>query len=216
MRSATDMDLGLVRDINRLWGPVYEGLARQVADLCASPPVEILEVGCFSGGVGLALLDMFPASRLTVAIDAEELVGSFEADWQGMIDETQRARLTVVRSPLAPMDLPADTYDLAVFRGVFFFLDTLGSVPAEMSRVPAPGGIAFIGGGFGSHTDTQVIQGLAQESRRLNFALGKRVVSRAEFRQSLADAGLEGRFKIVEEGGLWAIIQGGRDLPYVR
>ena len=50
-----------------------------------------------------------------------------------------------------------------------------------------------------------MIDPIADESRRLNYALGKTVVSPAEFQDMLDGNSL--RAQIVQDGGLWAIIK---------
>jgi SAM-dependent methyltransferase len=197
------MDINLIRDINTLWLPVYPGLARQVADLCTTTPRSILEVGCFSGGTGLELLKLFAHSKLTVAPGIPELAGSFYKDWPAAT--AQNSRITITATPLAPLDLPDNAFNLIFCRGVFFFLDAGEVLLAEMHRALAPGGICFAGGGFGTHTPQTVIEPIADESRRLNYALGKKLVALREFRELLRINALTA--DIIEDGGLWAAIQ---------
>jgi SAM-dependent methyltransferase len=206
MNESTTMDLGIIREINLLWMPVYSSLCKQAAEHCHTPPPEILEIGCFSGGIGLGLLNMFPESRLTVVMPETELTESFEDDWKAIIDKSTRGRFRTAASSLNSLNLDSDTFDLVISRGVFFFLDSYGALLSEIGRVLATDGIAFVGGGFGSHTSPQAIDSIADESRRLNYALGKRIFSRDEFQSLLETAGLQGRFNIVEDGGLWAVI----------
>ena len=197
------MNINLIRDINTLWLPVYPGLARQVADLCPATPRSILEVGCFSGGTGLELLKLFAHSRLTVVPGIPELAGSFYKDWPAAT--AQSARIAIHTSPLVPLGLTDNTFDLVFCRGVFFFLDAGGVLLAEMQRVLTSGGICFAGGGFGSHTPQAVIEPIADESRRLNYALGKKLVAPREFQELLRINALTA--DIIEDGGLWAAIQ---------
>lgn len=201
------MDTALIREINTLWLDVYPGLARQVADYCGNPPRKILEVGCFSGGTGFELLKLFPRSSLTIALEIEELVRSFSEDWKDQIFSFLASRYCVVSTPLHPMNLPDASFDLVFCRGVFFFLAEKGAILSEMYRVLAPGGIVFAGGGFGKYTGKDIIDSIADESRRLNFALGKKVVSHQELRRLLEKNGLADTTDIVEEGGFWAVIK---------
>ena len=197
------MDANLIRSINRLWLPVYPTLARQVAGCARSQPRTILEVGCFSGGTGLELMKLFPESTLTLALEVSDLVKSFFQDWPAAQDEASRIEL--VQTPLTPLKLPESSFDLVFCRGVFFFLDEKGALLAEMNRVLSPGGVCFAGGGFGSHTPHGVIEPIADESRRLNYALGKKVVTEQEFRNMLRSNGLAA--DIVQDGGMWAMIK---------
>ncbi len=208
MAQSPSMDTAVIREINKLWLPVYPGLAAQVAEHCKKEPAKILEVGCFSGGIGLELLGRFPRSRLTVALDIEDLLHSFADDWEHELVRCGRERVEVISAALVPLDLPDGAFDLAVCRGIFFFLDSQGSLIKEISRLLSSGGTAFVGGGYGSHTPDEIIREVGDESRKLNLALGKRAISSDQFRAILASAGVAHRTVIVEEGGLWAVIRG--------
>lgn len=200
-------DPALIREVNLLWQPVYPGLARQVADWCSQSPRTMLEVGCFSGGTGLELLQLFPEARLCVAGDVPELVDSFAADWPAMRDQALAARVDVRTTRLDALALPAASQDLVFCRGVFFFLDEAGTVLQEMFRVLAPGGVLVAGGGFGAPTPSEVIESLAVESREKNRQLGRVVVSVEDFESTLARAGLSDAATMSQEGGLWAVLR---------
>jgi ubiquinone/menaquinone biosynthesis C-methylase UbiE len=202
------MDTKLVRRINRLWIPVYSGIAEQIAESIDHAPRRILEVGAFSGGIALALHRIFPESSITIALEIEELVGSFRSDWAEMIADTAVEKIRVVSTPLVPLNIPDGSQDLVICRGVFFFLDHSPSLVSEFDRVLTRDGAAFIGGGFGSHTPDSLIREIADESRELNMALGKKLVTRDEFEILLSSANLSRGFQIIEQGGLWALIRG--------
>lgn len=114
------MDTAVIRAVNKLWLPVYPGIARQIAELCIRPPGRILEAGCFSGGIGLMLLKQFPESTLSLALEIEELAGTFASDWEGLIDARRPDRYQILPTPLIFLDGPPQTFDLVIFRGVFF------------------------------------------------------------------------------------------------
>jgi SAM-dependent methyltransferase len=201
------MDINIIRAINKLWLPVYPGIARQISGHCTKQPEKILEVGCFSGGIGLTLLRQCPQSTLTIAMEVEELVATFPSDWQVMLDAQCADRYHVVSTPLSPLTITGQTFDLIICRGIFFFLDEKGTILSEMYRLLSPGGLVFAGGGFGAYTSPEVIKQLADESRRLNYALGRKLFSRQEFELALSKAGLAEQAEVIEEGGLWAVIR---------
>ncbi|MFC1834488.1 class I SAM-dependent methyltransferase [Thermodesulfobacteriota bacterium] len=207
MSTSENMDIELIREVNRLWSPIYLGIARQVASHMRVTPQEILEIGCFSGGIGLTLLTLFPSCSLTVALDNEELAHTFGLDWIDLTGKTDPPRIRSVHTPLVPLDIPDDSHELVICRGIFFFLDPEGVLLREIDRVIKPGGLAFVGGGYGTDTPQDFIDLIADESRSLNQALGKQFVSKEQFRAALDSAGLTDRSYIVEEGGLWAVIR---------
>jgi SAM-dependent methyltransferase len=201
------MDASIIRAVNKLWLPVYPGIAGQIGELCASPPGRMLEAGCFSGGIGLTLLQQFPQSTLTVAPGIEELVTTFSSDWAGLLERPAADRVRVVPGPPPSLDGADKGYDLIICRGLFFFLDGEGALLTELYRLLSPGGLVFAGGGYGAYTPREIIDRIADESRRLNDALGRKFFSREEFGRAIAGAGLAGQSRIIEEGGLWVSIK---------
>lgn len=193
----------LVKDVNKLWIAVYETLARQVAESCRKPPERILEVGCFSGGVGLELLNIFPFSKLTIALDIPELAASFFTDW----NIKNNARLDIVETPLDRLNLGDESFDLVFCRGGFFFLDDKGTLLTNIYRILAPGGTAFFGGGYGEHTPDSIIAPIADESRVKNNELGRRFYAKEELMALLKKANLTKNSDIIESGGLWVRIR---------
>ena len=201
------MDTATIRAINKLWLSVYPGIARQIAEHCPRSPAQILEVGCFSGGIGLSLLKQFPQSTMTIALEIEELAATFFADWQESLDKRCKDRCRILSTPLVPLAISNQFFDLIICRGVFFFLDEKGTLLSELYRMLSSGGIVFAGGGFGSYTMPETIEPLAEESRRLNYALGRKFFSRQEFALAIANAGLSGQSEIIEQGGLWTVMK---------
>lgn len=193
----------LVRDVNKLWLTVYDTLAQQVAEACLKSPARILEIGCFSGGVGLALLKRFPLAKLTIALDMPELKASFYKDWE----ITDTSRLDIVETGIDHLNLPGDDFDLVFCRGGFFFLDNEGTLLCDIHRVLAPGGIAFFGGGYGVHTPDSVIATMADESRIKNNDLGRRIYAKEELQALLQKIHLDSQSDIIESGGLWILIR---------
>ncbi len=201
------MDTATIRMVNELWLPVYPGIARQIGELLTSPPGRMLEFGCFSGGIGLTLLQQFPQSTLTIAPENEELAATFSSDWACLLEQRAAARLRVVTGPLASLHTQDTAFDLIMCRGLFFFLEAGGALLSELYRLLAPGGLVFAGGGYGAHTPPDIIDRIADESRRLNYALGRKFFSRDEFEQAIADSGLAAQSRVIEEGGLWVLIK---------
>lgn len=197
----------IVRKVNGLWLPVYPGIAKQIAELCDGSPARILEIGCFSGGVGLTLLKMFPSAGVTVALEYGEMVRSFWNDWEPLMGSISSDRVNVVSTPVVPLALAGGAHDLVVCRGVFFFLDERGTLISEIDRMLATGGFAFFGGGFGSYTPDSIRDELADESRRLNHQMGKRTYSSEEFSDLIDRCGLGSKTQIVQDGGLWAVLR---------
>lgn len=196
------MELAELLRLNELWSPVYPYLARHVREVLPPEVKEIVELGPFSGGITWALAEVLPYAFFTIG---EERQGV--RDW---LEEESRKRgllnrLRLVDTPLKPLAFPDERFEAVIFRGAFFFLDV--DVLREIHRVLRRGGRGFVGGGFGKFTPAAVIKSIAEESRQLNYQLGKRWLAVEEVKSMVLAAGLSGCCRICTEGGLWLIVE---------
>jgi ubiquinone/menaquinone biosynthesis C-methylase UbiE len=114
-------------------------------------------------------------------------------------------QIRLERSDLSELHFDEAEFDGLICRGAFFFLNE--PLLTEFQRVLRSGGIGFIGVGFGTFTPETLIDEIAAESKRLNDRLGKRWISRTQLEEMVFRAGLESSSKIVEDGGLWLVLE---------
>ena len=192
------MDVALFDRLNILWRPVYPFLAAWIARWCPPKPRWVLELGPFSGGIGEAMGPIFNDPGVVCLMPQESVARTVR-------DQFGRKLVMVIGSLDA---LPfRDPFDMVISRGAFFFLTP--AIINEAHRLLKPGAYALLGGGYGPTTPKEVIRKIAEESKRLNYALGKKWISRAGLVQMVKDAGKEGCIDIVEEGGLWLLMKKG-------
>lgn len=197
------MDKPALIELNRLWEPVRPYLARQVGDLYGRKDGNIIEIGPFSGLLfDLALSNI--GSSFCMALFPEAIIGSLQEEAQrlGLQDEVA-IRATDERLS----GIPPETFDLAIFRGAFFFPSFfIPDLPA-VYRVLRAGGIAFVGGGYGMHTPKDVMERIGKRSAELNQQLGRVYLAKEDLRTMLQSAHLEQNAEIIGEGGLWAVLR---------
>jgi hypothetical protein len=153
-------------------------------------------VGPFSGGISHELVKRFGQLSAVCLVQQDAVARTIKNQF------TQGLEI-VVGSPSSSPFRPC--FDLAVVRGAFFFL-TPGTI-VETFRVLRPGSHALLGGGYGPLTPSEEITKIAEESKRLNYELGKKHLSRKELETMVSDAGMSGSSQIVEEGGLWLLLR---------
>ncbi len=192
------MDTDIVVEINRLWEPVYPYMAEHLLEVSGVRSGRVLDLGPFAGGIAVALLQQGPGLRAVVRDHREPVL-----DWaRGLADRAGvSGRLATRQAPVEPLDEPDRAFDLVVVRGAFFFLTP--ALLAEVGRMLRPGGFGWVGGGYGPRTPPEVIRPLADRSRELNARIGKRRVHADRVRSLVDEAGLGGRARVVERGGLW-------------
>lgn len=190
------MDTRLISRLNKLWGPIYPYLAQWISQWCPAKPRWVLELGPFSGGISNALKSLFKDVRTICFMSqnavAETIKRQFASDIQIFIGSPEQLSFTA-------------SFDMVLSRGAFFFLTP--EMIKETQRILKPGGRALLGGGYGPLTPAEDIAKIAEESKRLNYQLGKRWISRGEVEEMVRDAGMEKYGQIIEEGGLWLLLR---------
>jgi hypothetical protein len=197
------MDKRALIELNRLWEPVRPYLAQQVGDLYGRTDGNIIEIGPFSGLLfDLARSNM--GSSFLMAVFPEAIIDSLQ-------EEAQRLGLqyevTIRTSDERLSGISPETFDLAIFRGAFFFPSFFRpDLPAIYHALRA-GGIAFVGGGFGMHTPQDMIERIGKRSAELNQQLGRVHVTKEDLQTMLQSTHLEQKAEIIGEGGLWVVLR---------
>jgi hypothetical protein len=195
--------LELIKEINELWGPVYQYLAQHIEELYGRREGTVLEIGPFAGVI-FSLMKKGAGDRFVIASFPPGM-GAFFAEQVKKADAADTVE--VVESDPSLSGIEEKTVDLAVFRGAFFFPSLFDADLRAVCRVLKPGGLAFVGGGFGKYTPDDVILSLGKRSRELNLQLGKVEISGQMLRRRIAESQLAAQAEVLDEGGLWVLIK---------
>jgi ubiquinone/menaquinone biosynthesis C-methylase UbiE len=198
------MDMNDLKRVNGLWEKIYPHLALQIMENYQRDFGMVLELGPFSGGISMALARLYPKLNITIADESPEVLKYLR---QEISRSGLSKKICVSKTNLNQLAFDGAQFDLAIFRGAFFFLHNEKYLLQEIFRVLKDGGIAFIGGGFGKDTPQVLIDEIADESRVLNDRLGRYRVSVLEFEEMVRKAGLLEHCTIEERGGLWLNIK---------
>jgi SAM-dependent methyltransferase len=186
------MDAELITRLNTIWNPIYPHLAQWIEQWVPQNTGQVLEIGPFSGGIINSLLARRPTLQVLITLSEENAARA--------IQESFGPACPILISPPAHLPL-LPTFSLVVCRGAFFFL-TPGIIK-ECRRILEPGGHAILGGGYGPDTPNDIISPIADESKDLNYRLGKKRLSRNNLETMVSEAGLENESTIIDKGGLW-------------
>jgi len=191
-----EMDIELINRLNALWRPIYPFLAEWIGRHCPSIPALSLEMGPFSGGISHGFKGLFQNTRTVCLMSEKEVADTIRKQFGSEIEILTGS----------PERLPfVASFDLAIYRGAFFFLTP--QIIKETYRVLKPAGRALLGGGYGSLTPPEEIAKVADESKRLNYRLGKKWISRGELEEMVREADMEKYSEILQEGGLWLLLK---------
>ncbi len=193
----------LIEELNLLWEPVQPFLARQVEELYGRRDGHLLEIGPFSGLI-LALAERRVGRSFLIAAFPRE---AFHQSRQQARRLGLEKRVRIIESDSSLAGVGDRSVDLAIFRGALFFPSLFQADFKAIDRTLRPGGIAFVGGGFGKYTPEEVIRKIGKRSEQLNLSLGKVRVTVESVGEQIRSANLGAAFQITTEGGLWAILR---------
>jgi hypothetical protein len=195
--------LDLIQEIDRLWDPIYPYLARHLSEVYGCRDGNIVEIGPFCGVI-FSLSKEKIGNSFMIATFPEGMGHFFrkEAEKQNLVE-----RIEIVETDPSLTGLEEDHFDLAIFRGAFFFPSLFHVDFSATYRILRRGGIALFGGGFGKFTPESVIEKIRRRSRDLNLAIGKTEIGEDQLIQDLRTRNLKGEFEFLSEGGLWIIMK---------
>jgi ubiquinone/menaquinone biosynthesis C-methylase UbiE len=189
--------------VNRLWRRVYPYTAAQVMAHYQRTTGSVLELGSFSGGITIELAKSYPDLALNIADENPAYLRHLRNE---LFSHGLSSRVILKDMNLDRLTFNDATFSLVILRGAFFFIMDRPQILTEIHRLLRPGGLGFIGGGYGKDVPREVIEEIADESRLLNDRLGRKRVTLQELQDLLAEAGLSGKAKIIEEGGVWILL----------
>lgn len=129
-----------------IFAPIYPIIAAQITDSSGIKEGICLDLGCGIASLGIAIAQQ--TDLMVYAVDISEKMYELsrgKAARHGVSDKLEPVLADVHKLPFEN-----GFADLIVSRGSVFFWDDLPLAFKEIARVLAPGGEAWIGGGFGT------------------------------------------------------------------
>lgn len=198
------MNITDLKRVNDLWKKVYPYLASQIMEEYQRNSGSILELGPFSCGISRELMVLYPEFKVTIAAESPNVIEYIDEEIDGFgLSE----KIDIIETSYNSLVFSDDRFDLVILRGGFFLLDSGGQLFREIFRVLKPGGMAFVGGGYGKDIPLELIAEIADKSRERNNRLGRVRVGVEELKEIIKRSQLAERCSIVEKGGLWVYIR---------
>jgi SAM-dependent methyltransferase len=193
-----------IEQLDRLWKKIYPYVASQIMEAFQRDYGSVLELGPFSGGISLELARSHPRIAITIGAESPAVIEYLR---RKIALSGLSKRIAVEATDLEHLQFADAQFDLVILRGAFFFLKHGAGLLGEIVRVLKPGGMAFVGGGYGKGTPKELIEEIGDRSRALNKKLGRQRISKEELEEIVRKSGLPDLCKIEEEGGLWITIR---------
>jgi SAM-dependent methyltransferase len=184
----------------------YTTVAQDMIDFCDVSAGKIcMDIGSGAGGIGFAIISLIPDCVMILLDPNEEALarGLGSAGKSGV-----PGRIITVVGTAEKIPMPAESVDVVVSRGSFFFWNDRVQGLREVYRVLRSGGKAMIGGGLGSKYPQWARQEFIRRQRKSDKEKStediqkfKELRSPETFRRLAVTAGLPS-FEVIGEGGL--------------
>lgn len=205
-RSMKSMDEDSVKEYDEIaediFGPIYPIIAEQIINKCNITFGTCLDIGCCGGHLGIA---MAQATNLRVVL-MDRLENALQIADKRIIQKKLQDKVYTLLGDVHQIPLPNESIQLVISRGSLQFWQDKAQAFREIYRVLAPGGAAYIGGGYGNNEQKERIARKMKE-RDPSWGNNKKHESSSERNKSIDEgmqgAGIEAYEVINNESGHW-------------
>ena len=185
-----------------VFAPVYPVIAEQIKVRTGITRGVCLDVGTGGGYLGLAL------ARITdlMFFLMDKSPDMLKIAYANVVGSGLHNRVRTMQGDVHEIPHNDQSIDLVISRGSLFFWEDKARAFAEIHRVLAPGGQAYVGGGMGTGELFAKIQA-EMAKRRRDFPLDKKnerfADHREDYRRALTKAGISSYAMTRDDEGSW-------------
>lgn len=187
-----------------VFAPIYPVIAGEIIKETGISEGKCIDMGTGPGYLGLAVAGITSLEVWLLDI-SDDMIAYAE---KNIKDRQLEARVHAVCADVHQLPWADDSIDLVVSRGSVFFWEDLPQAFSEIYRVLKPGGMTYIGGGFGSEELKRAIE---QRMREIDETWEAKAKKRLEHPTASDYAHILDELNIAYEikhmNGLWIIIR---------
>lgn len=191
---------------SKVFAPIYPVIARQILDRPGISGGIALDAG--SGPAHLSLALAQESDLKIFAYDASPMM--LAVAYEHITEAELIRRVIPVLGDIHDIPFEDNSIDLIVSRGSWFFWDNLDLAFKEMYRVLTPGGMAYVGGGFGNaKLKEEIHAAMAKKDPDFSKGVSNRMMRNNpdRIKKELEKAEIRTYELIQDESGFWLIIR---------
>lgn len=203
MKGATNPQ-GFDRIVREVFAPIYPVIAEQIVAKTAIKSGKCLDAGCGTGALGRAIARITNLD-ITFFDQSDEML---ELAKGYANDENIGNRSTFLQGDIHAIPLKDESVDIVISRGSSPFWDDWYKAYSEIIRVLKPGGMTYIGGGFGNaQLREDIVKTMSENNPNWRNSFKDRLKPERDALPSiLASLNPIGYELVNDDSGFWTII----------
>ncbi len=191
--------------VRNVFAPIYPVIAEQITMKTKITSGRCLDAGCGTGALGIALLQMTNL-HVTFFDQSEEMLNLAS---QYTSDHNFDDRSTFLQGDIHNIPLPSDDVDLVISRGSSPFWNDWKLAYSEILRILKPGGMAYIGGGFGNRElRDSIVAKMSENNPDWRNSFKDRIQPEREALPGILEGLNPSYYHLInDDSGFWAIIR---------
>jgi len=188
-----------------IFAPIYPVLAEVFLSRFGRREGVCIDLGSGPGHLSLAVAE---ASEMHVyALDISD--EAHEIAHRNIRDAGLEDQITLLSGDAEAIPLPDSSVDLVVSRGSIYFWKDLNAVLREVARILRPGGMTFIGGGFGNAgLNDQIVSEMIARNPEWEERYRRNTSSdtRSRFESAIPEIDGIGSRVVSDDSGIWIVM----------
>lgn len=190
--------------VREVFAPIYPIIAEQIVAKTSIKSGKCLDAGCGTGALGRAIAKITNLD-ITFFDQSDEML---ELAKKYVSDENIVNRSTFLQGDIHAIPLEDESIDIVISRGSSPFWDDWHKAYSEIIRILKPGGMTYIGGGFGNaELREDIVKTMSQRNPNWRNSFKDRLKPERDALPSiLASLNPMGYELINDDSGFWTII----------
>lgn len=190
--------------VQEIFAPIYPVIAGQIVQRAEITDGRCLDAGCGTGALGIAMANITDL-HITFFDHSEEMLDlAFLYAQQNGLDN----RFETLCGDIHAIPALDEAFHLVISRGSSPFWNDWTQAYHEIFRVLKPGGVAYIGGGFGNaELRDQIIKTMNENNPNWRNSFKDRIKPEREALPGILSSLRPSHYEIIDnESGFWAVL----------